>query len=69
MDGKIALEEHFAIEDTIEDSNGFLPSDTWPELRARLMDIQERRIQEMDATGIELTILSLNAPAVQAIPD
>jgi|TARA_B100001964_G_scaffold11012_1_gene11689 2,3-dihydroxybenzoate decarboxylase len=69
MDGKIALEEHFAIEDTIEDSNGFLPSDTWPELRARLMDVQERRIQEMDATGIELTILSLNAPAVQAIPD
>lgn len=69
MDGKIALEEHFAIDDTIEDSNGFLPPDTWPELRARLMDIQERRIEEMDATGIEITILSLNAPAVQAIPD
>lgn len=29
MDGKIALEEHFAIDDTIEDSNGFLPAETW----------------------------------------
>jgi len=69
MDGKVALEEHFAIDDTIEDSKVFLPGDVWTELRARLMDIQERRLREMDATGIEVSILSLNAPAVQAIPD
>lgn len=69
MDGKIALEEHFAIEDTIADSEGYLPAETWEELRGRLMDIQDRRIREMDENGVETMILSLNAPAVQAIPD
>ncbi len=69
MQGKIALEEHFAIPDTLEDSNGFLPADTWKELSARLLDIHGRRIEEMDRHGIETMILSLNAPAVQAIHD
>ena len=68
MQGKIALEEHFAIEETVRDSAGFSPPD-WPELKARLLDIQDRRLAEMDAHGIELMLLSLNAPAVQAIPD
>ena len=69
MQGKIALEEHFAIPDTIEDSNGFLAAETWPELKARLLDIHGRRIEEMDKHGVEMMILSLNAPAVQAIHD
>src|SRR5271169_7042702 len=33
------------------------------------MDIHDRRLHEMDDNGIELMLLSLNAPAVQAIPD
>ncbi len=69
MIGKIALEEHFAIPETIDDSAGFLPESYWVELKARLLDIQERRLREMDAHGIELMILSLNAPAVQGIPE
>ena len=69
MDGKIALEEHFAIPDTLSDSAGFVPADDWRELSARLLDIHERRLAEMDAGGIETMILSLNAPAVQAIQD
>ena len=68
MQGKIALEEHFAIPDTLMDSAGFVPESYWPELKGRLLDIQERRIAEMDRHGIEMMILSLNAPAVQAIP-
>ena len=68
MQGKIALEEHFAIPDTLMDSAGFVPESYWGELKSRLLDIQERRIAEMDAHGIEMMILSLNAPAVQAIP-
>ncbi|MGN6317816.1 amidohydrolase family protein [Trinickia sp.] len=66
---KIALEEHFAIAETIEDSAGFVPADDWIELKSRLLDIHERRIAEMDRSGIELVALSLNAPAVQAIRD
>ncbi|HEX7925865.1 MAG TPA: amidohydrolase family protein [Bradyrhizobium sp.] len=69
MQGKIALEEHFAIEETVRDSAGFSPADDWVELKARLLDIQDRRLAEMDAHGIELMLLSLNAPAIQAIPD
>ena len=69
MQGKIALEEHFAIPETLMDSAGFLGEDVWPELSARLMDIHGRRIEEMDRHGIETMILSLNAPAVQAIHD
>ena len=69
MQGKVALEEHFAIEDTVVDSAGFSPKEDWPELKARLLDIQDRRLREMDSHCIEVMLLSLNAPAVQAIPN
>lgn len=69
MQGKIALEEHYAIEDTLQDSAGYLPEELWGELSGRLLDIEGRRIDEMDQNGVEMMILSLNAPAVQAIPD
>jgi predicted TIM-barrel fold metal-dependent hydrolase len=69
MQGKVALEEHFAIEETVRDSAGFSPEEDWVELKARLLDIQDRRLREMDAHGIEVMLLSLNAPAIQAIPD
>ena len=69
MKGKIGLEEHFAIADTLSDSAGFVPQDHWKELEYRLLDIHEKRLRLMDQHGMELMILSLNAPAVQAIPD
>ena len=68
MRGKIALEEHFAIEETLGYSQVFGPH-VWPELRSRLLEIRTRLIAEMDAHDIAMTILSLNAPAVQAIAD
>jgi hypothetical protein len=37
--GKIALEEHFAIPETLQDSAGFVPGDYWKELSARILDI------------------------------
>lgn len=69
MQGKIALEEHFAIPDTLQDSAGFVPESYWKELSARLLDIHGQRLAQMDKHGIEMMLLSLNAPAVQAIPD
>ncbi|HJT87429.1 MAG TPA: amidohydrolase family protein, partial [Bryobacteraceae bacterium] len=68
MHGKIALEEHFAIEETLGDSRQFMP-EIWTRLRARLLDVHQERLELMDRHGIEWMILSLNAPAVQAIPD
>lgn len=67
--GKVALEEHFASPDTLEDSRKFMPAEFWPELKHRLSDISEDRLRRMDQGGIALSIISLNAPAVQAIPD
>ena len=68
MQGKIALEEHFAIEATLGDSQVF-GAHVWQELRHRLLDIQDTRLKMMDQGGVEMMILSLNAPAVQAIAD
>lgn len=69
MQGKIALEEHFAIEDTLMESKAFLPDSIWGELSSRLMDMDGQRLEEMDKHGIEMMILSLNAPTIQAMPD
>jgi gamma-resorcylate decarboxylase len=68
MDGKIILEEHFATEATLGDSEVF-GTHVWTELGPRLTDIGDKRLRFMDESGVELMILSLNAPAVQAIPD
>ena len=69
MEGKIGLEEHFAVEETLNDSKRFMPADFWNELRGRLLDLHEKRIGLMDRYGIQMLILSLNAPTIQAIPD
>jgi gamma-resorcylate decarboxylase len=68
MQGKIALEEHFATEATLQDSKVF-GAHVWEILGPRLIDIQDMRLKEMDKHGVEMMILSLNAPAVQAIHD
>ena len=69
MNRKIALEEHFAIEETVGTSKQFMPEDQWSELRARLLDFHDRRLSFMDRHGVETMLVSLNAPGIQAIPD
>lgn len=69
MQGKIGLEEHFAIPETVQDSAGFVPEDHWAELKSRILDMHDRRLREMDQNGMEMMLISLNAPAIQAIHD
>src|SRR5215471_8161711 len=69
MQGKIALEEHFAIPETLADSRGYFPDRVWQEVKSRVLDLHERRLKLMDEHGIEMMLLSLNAPGAQAIPD
>ena len=57
------------LRSTLQDSAGFVPADYWEILKGRLLDLQSLRIKEMDENGIEFMLLSLNAPAIQAIPD
>jgi predicted TIM-barrel fold metal-dependent hydrolase len=66
---KFVLEEHFALPDTIDDSERYFTPENWLKMRHRLVDIHEARLAEMDRHGIDLMILSLNAPAIQAVCD
>jgi gamma-resorcylate decarboxylase len=68
MQGKVTLEDHFAIEATLGDSQPF-GAHVRPELRHRLLDFHDQRLRLMDASGVEIMIASLNAPAIQAIAD
>lgn len=69
MKGKIGLEEHFAVTETVDDPKSLFPDGDWPELKDRMVDLHGRRLELMDQYGIELMILSLNAPAVQRFLD
>jgi 2,3-dihydroxybenzoate decarboxylase len=67
MTGKIALEEHFALPETLADSTRYASGSSWSLLEQRLLDLHDHRVSEMDAHGIAYAILSLNSPAIQAI--
>ncbi len=69
MKGKIGLEEHFAIEETLGDSERYFPPDVWPVFSKRILDLMDIRLKEMDEYGMQMMILSLNSPAIQAIYD
>lgn len=69
MNGKIALEEHFALPETLADSTPYAAGTGWSGLEQRLLDREHHRLSEMDRHGIAFAILSLNSPAIQAIPD
>jgi 2,3-dihydroxybenzoate decarboxylase len=69
MQGKVALEEHIGIEETSSNFGTPFPDHVWKELKGRLLDIHGRRLALMDEHGIEIMLLSLNAPAIQGIPD
>jgi 2,3-dihydroxybenzoate decarboxylase len=68
MQGKIAVEEHFRIEET-RGSESRYPGRYWQELPAKLLDIHGTRLAEMDKTGIDIEVISLNSNAVQGVPD
>jgi predicted TIM-barrel fold metal-dependent hydrolase len=69
MTGKIALEEHFTLPDTAEADSGLGYALFTPELRLQMQDMGSGRIAEMDRGGVELSILSLPGPGIQAIPN
>lgn len=70
MQGKIGFEEHMGIPETVEATRAFAgESGKWDEFTQDILDLDDRRLANMDAAGIELAILSLNSPAVQAVLD
>jgi 2,3-dihydroxybenzoate decarboxylase len=69
MTGKITLEDHFGTADTLGQSERYVPPAAWDTLRQSLLDIHDRRLREMDRHGIEVMVLSLQAPGIQSIYD
>ena len=70
MKGKIAFEEHMAIPETTAETKDFAgESSDFDEFTREILDLDDMRLKYMDQTGIELAILSLNAPGVQTILD
>ena len=65
--GKIALEEHFILAEDMDTS--YAVRDLPPESRNKILDVGSGRIAEMDLGGLEICILSLTGPGVQAVPD
>jgi len=68
MKNKIAFEEHFAIEETLEQTRSFAgDSGVWDDFTREILDLGNERLEHMDRTGIEFALLSLNAPGIQRI--
>lgn len=63
---KIALEEHFDFAETQASSYAAPGS---PEFQSKINDLGSGRIAEMDRGGVEVCIVSLVGPGIQAIPD
>ena len=69
MQGKIALEEHFAVEGSFYNMDHYSAPGLAEDLTRRLGDIEDLRLAEMDRHGIELAVQSLNSPGVQGVSD
>ena len=69
MNGKIALEEHIAIEEYNQVRPPFLGEALWREVHRRIVDTERWRLPEMDRHGIEYAVLSLTSPGVQGEVD
>jgi predicted TIM-barrel fold metal-dependent hydrolase len=67
---KLSLEDHFQTSDTLESAARYATGskEAWQKLSSNLLDFTKQRVEQMDQTGIELSILSL-APGIEEIYD
>jgi len=68
MQGKIAVEEHYALPPVEAAANNAFKEDYLADVQSRLSN-REARIAEMDANGIAYAPVSLTEPGIQGIPD
>jgi 2,3-dihydroxybenzoate decarboxylase len=69
MNGKIALEEHFSLPEFSNELPQYVNPETMREVSRRLLDMSMERLGEMDAAGIDYSLLSLTSPGVQGETD
>ncbi|MGW5639910.1 hypothetical protein [Streptomyces sp. NPDC003832] len=68
----IGLEEHFVTPELVgygAGSASIAQPDRWREASRRMLDLTGERLAEMDAAGLDVQVLSLNSPGIQAETD
>ncbi|ROR46374.1 amidohydrolase family protein [Kitasatospora cineracea] len=68
----IGLEEHFVTPELADygaSSASIIQPEKWREASRRLLDLTGERLAEMDAAGLDVQVLSLNSPGIQAEAD
>ena len=66
---KITLEEHFSVPELSYRLKRRFASANAQELDARLLDVEQWRLPEMDQHGVAVQVLSFTCPGIQGIPD
>ena len=69
---KIALEEHFLpsiLTEQWEPTVAGMPRSTYDLIKSRLGDTGSQRLDNMDAAGIDIAVLSVAGPGVQVVRD
>ncbi|WP_405720581.1 amidohydrolase family protein [Streptomyces sp. NBC_01537] len=68
----IGLEEHFVTPDLVgygASTESIAQPQAWAEASRRLLDLTEERLATMDECGLDVQVLSLNSPGIQAETD
>jgi 2,3-dihydroxybenzoate decarboxylase len=68
----IALEEHFVTAELAgyaASTSSIAQPHVWREASRRLVDLAAERLPAMDAAGVDVAVLSLNSPGIQAETD
>ncbi|WP_411129982.1 amidohydrolase family protein [Streptomyces sp. x-19] len=63
--GKIALEEHFNLPEFSDEVPQYVSPEIMKDINRRLLDLGAERLAEMDAAGIDFSLLSLTSPGIQ----
>lgn len=69
---KIALEEHFVTPDLVgygSTTSSIAQPQAWAAASRRLLDLTGERLDQMDEHGLDMQVLSLNSPGIQAERD
>ena len=68
----IGIEEHFVTSELASygaSSRSIAQPRAWEDASRRMIDLFDERIEEMDRSGLDTQVLSLNSPGIQAEPD